>query len=157
MPMRIFSIPDLEPAMNPESEGHVSPRHCLLASLVDQRGFTWACAGVTAALVGLNAVGVSLWKCPFHEVTGFPCPGCGMTRSCVCLIKGQFRQSLEFHAFGPVFMGIGVVALVGTLLPAAPRQRFVGFLQKWDRRWKVSWALFLALLIYSLTRCLFLG
>ena len=157
MPMRIFSIRNLEPAMNPESERNSSTRSGLLASLVDQRGFTWACAGVTTVFVGLNAVGISLWKCPFHEVTGLPCPGCGMTRSCVSLIKGQFRQSLEFHALGPLFMGIGIVALAGTLLPAIPRHRFVRFLQKWDQRWKISWALFITLIIYSLTRCLLLG
>ena len=80
-----------------------------------------------------------------------------MTRSCVCLIKGQFRQSLEFHAFGPLFMGIGMVAMVGTMLPVNSRQGFVRFLQKWDHRWKVSWVLFMALIIYSLTRWLNFG
>ena len=157
MPMRTFLIPKPGPAMNPESERNPSTRHCLLASLVDQRGLTWGCAGVTTALVGLNSLGVALWKCPFHEVTGLPCPGCGMTRSCVCLIKGQFRQSMEFHAFGPLFMGIGIVALVGSLLPARQRKQFVRFLQKWDLRWKISWALFVALIIYSLTRCMLLA
>lgn len=31
--------------------------------------------------------------CPSLLVTGFPCPGCGMTRAVLCLFQGQFRRS----------------------------------------------------------------
>ena len=31
--------------------------------------------------------------CPSVIVTGFPCPGCGMTRAVLYLLKGQFSRS----------------------------------------------------------------
>lgn len=31
--------------------------------------------------------------CPSVIVTGFPCPGCGMTRAVLCLLRGEFRRS----------------------------------------------------------------
>lgn len=31
--------------------------------------------------------------CPSLLITGFPCPGCGMTRAVIFLLKGQFARS----------------------------------------------------------------
>lgn len=31
--------------------------------------------------------------CPSLLITGFPCPGCGMTRAVIYLLKGQFARS----------------------------------------------------------------
>ena len=126
----------------------------LLAALIQQRIFTWACTGVTVLLLTLNAVGLTLWACPFQAVTGLPCPGCGMTRSCMCLMKGDVRQSFHFHLFGPLIFLIGVSALVGTLLPSGPRQAFVQWVQKWDHRLNATKIIFWGLVIYSLTRWL---
>lgn len=35
--------------------------------------------------------------CPFAILTGFPCPGCGLTRAGLCLLKGQFFAAWEIH------------------------------------------------------------
>jgi hypothetical protein len=39
--------------------------------------------------------------CPFKMLTGFPCPGCGITKSIIFLYKGDIMQSLSYHIFGP--------------------------------------------------------
>lgn len=45
--------------------------------------------------------------CPFRLLTGYPCPFCGMTRGISSILRGRFRDALEFHVFAPlVFMGI---------------------------------------------------
>lgn len=50
--------------------------------------------------------------CPMTYLFGLPCPGCGMTRSLLLLLMGQWRQSWEMHPFLAVwavfvlFMGI---------------------------------------------------
>ncbi|MDR3710893.1 MAG: DUF2752 domain-containing protein [Capsulimonadaceae bacterium] len=41
--------------------------------------------------------------CVFHAVTGLPCPGCGMTRSLICLMHGRFHESFLYHPLGPFF------------------------------------------------------
>ena len=38
--------------------------------------------------------------CPFYNLTGLPCPGCGLTRAFVCLGHGQWRESLHWHPLG---------------------------------------------------------
>lgn len=35
--------------------------------------------------------------CPFAILTGFPCPGCGLTRAGFCLLRGQFSAAWELH------------------------------------------------------------
>ncbi len=39
--------------------------------------------------------------CLFYHLTGLPCPGCGLTRSFVCLGHEQFLESLHWHPLGP--------------------------------------------------------
>ncbi len=40
--------------------------------------------------------------CPFKMLTGFPCPGCGITKSLVFLYAGNWKASFQFHLFGPM-------------------------------------------------------
>lgn len=35
--------------------------------------------------------------CILHYLTGWYCPGCGGTRACLALLKGNIRDSLMFH------------------------------------------------------------
>lgn len=40
--------------------------------------------------------------CPFKMLTGFPCPGCGITKSLVFFFEGNFLKSIYYHLFGPL-------------------------------------------------------
>lgn len=47
-------------------------------------------------------------------LTGFPCPGCGITKSMVYFYEGDLYKSLCYHVLGPfviVFCAISVVVL----------------------------------------------
>ena len=44
--------------------------------------------------------------CPFYNLTGLPCPGCGLTRAFVCLGHGQWRASLHWHPLGWLVYGV---------------------------------------------------
>ncbi|MCR5201536.1 MAG: DUF2752 domain-containing protein [Lachnospiraceae bacterium] len=37
--------------------------------------------------------------CVFRQVTGFYCPGCGVTRFCVSCLKGDLKSAFHAHAF----------------------------------------------------------
>jgi Na+/H+ antiporter NhaC len=39
--------------------------------------------------------------CPFKMLTGFPCPGCGITKSLVYFYQGDFEKSIYYHILGP--------------------------------------------------------
>ena len=92
----------------------------LPAALVRAPGFTWTAARVTTGLLALNHAGSPLRECPFRSLTGLPCPGCGLTRSCLCLLHGDLGQSVAFHAFGPLLMVIGLTGFAASLLPSDP-------------------------------------
>lgn len=36
--------------------------------------------------------------CPFHKITGFYCPGCGITRMLLALISGDFYQAFRYNS-----------------------------------------------------------
>lgn len=40
--------------------------------------------------------------CPFKMLTGFPCPGCGITKSLVYFYEGNWYKSIYYHIFGPL-------------------------------------------------------
>lgn len=40
-------------------------------------------------------------KCPLHYLTGWMCPTCGMTRSFVAIIRGEWVSAFEYQPFGP--------------------------------------------------------
>ena len=41
--------------------------------------------------------------CGFRRLTGYACPGCGLTRSFAFMAHGQLWQALDANWFGPPF------------------------------------------------------
>lgn len=71
----------------------------------------------TLALVATPLIGAPLynlgWRipglvCPLRHWTGIPCPTCGMTRSLMAMVRGDWEQALIHHVFGPLLL-IGLV------------------------------------------------
>ncbi|MFC6098338.1 DUF2752 domain-containing protein [Flavobacterium qiangtangense] len=57
--------------------------------------------------------------CPFKMLTGFPCPGCGITKSLVYLYEGNLAKSFYYHLFGPfafVFCFVVIITLTAELI-----------------------------------------
>jgi len=54
--------------------------------------------------------------CGFHEVTGLPCPSCGMTRSWVWLVRGHLEKAFTYNAAGALLLlGILFTGLLGVV------------------------------------------
>lgn len=43
--------------------------------------------------------------CSLRAVTGFPCPGCGLTRAFVFLAHGRFAEGVAIHPIAPLVLG----------------------------------------------------
>ena len=50
--------------------------------------------------------------CPFKMLTGFPCPGCGITKSLVCVYEGNIYKSVIYHVLGPFVIVFAIVAIL---------------------------------------------
>lgn len=48
------------------------------------------------------------YHCPFYSILGLPCPGCGMTRSLIHFLKGDFQASFRYH---PMLIPTGICFL----------------------------------------------
>lgn len=62
--------------------------------------------GAAGKIAGLPSL------CGFHNLTGLPCPGCGITRAVVCLAHGRFAEAVIYHPLSPlVFAALVFVTL----------------------------------------------
>lgn len=105
-----------------------------LASFVSNRAAALGVLGVTAAQLLATALGVPLLGCPMRHLLGLPCPGCGMSRAGVALLRGDLAQAMHWHAFSPlvaaIFLTLGVVAV----LPEERRLAAAAAVARFERR-----------------------
>lgn len=106
-------------------------------------------------LAGLSAVfALSAWwrpselpavtLCPFRALTGYPCPGCGMTRAFCALGHGQWRLAVGFNAISPLLFAAaaaGWAAAAATVLDYRPARAALARLRPGPRAARVLLAL----------------
>ncbi|PQV64357.1 Protein of unknown function (DUF2752) [Abditibacterium utsteinense] len=68
------------------------------------------------AILGLPSI------CPFHNLSGLPCPACGLTRAFVCCAHGQLAAAFVYHPLGPILFGAASF-FVGNALLNRPAPR----------------------------------
>lgn len=97
-------------------------KHCTLLA--------WA--GILIALLSPpHGSGIPL--CFFESATHVPCPGCGMTRSLSCAIRGMFTESWNYHPFGLFVLALFLLTAVQSLFPKSRRDRLAKFMQSHSR------------------------
>jgi uncharacterized protein YjeT (DUF2065 family) len=125
-----------------------------LATLLRDRRFGLFLTGA----LGLNLVAIALhlpsWECAFFRVTGLPCPGCGLTRACMLLLRGEVQASIKFHAFAPIFVLFIGMLIICTLLPRTVAEPFVNKAEKLERRTGITIIILGGLILYWLARLL---
>lgn len=102
-----------------------------------------AASGVVAATIGsfvvgyFNPVTAGFFPvCPLYQMTGFYCPGCGLTRGFHALFHGDVLTALHYNALLPIFAFL-LVYLTISLTLLAVRGR------------GLSWKIFAPNLLYS--------
>ena len=51
----------------------------------------------------------NLQSCPIKLLIGIPCPGCGMTRAILCLLKFDFKGAIKYNALFIILLLVIVV------------------------------------------------
>ena len=119
-----------------------------MAPLIHRRGWTIWIAGAAIAHLALAGAGFSPWGCALREVTGVPCPGCGLTTAALRLLRGEWADAIGSHAFAPVFLIALALLAVTAGLPERERSRVAIRVAAWERRTGATSLLLLALVIY---------
>ena len=95
-----------------------------------------ALVAFTLAVGGTALVALGPPMCPTALFLGIPCPGCGLTRATLALLRGDFGAALHFHPLVFVLTPLFVAALGTALLdyvrggtPTAPA-RFTEWFSK---------------------------
>jgi hypothetical protein len=105
-------------------------------------------AALTATAM-MATVGLPGLPCVFRSVFGIPCPGCGMTRSMMCVWHGDLVGSLRYHPLGmAVFLAICAGTIGCWLYVALPTARpGLGRVTASLRKPRVGWAVLAILLL----------
>ena len=77
------------------------------------------------ALLGVGVAGALLlsgYRCPFHAITGWWCPGCGGTRAMLALLHGDVAGAWRDNALA---LTLFPLALAVGLAPSARVQRLL--------------------------------
>ena len=65
--------------------------------------------------------------CPVRHLTGIPCPTCGMTRSFVAIVQGDWNQALAQHLFGPILFAGFLITVVHIAIELLAGRRLSAF------------------------------
>jgi hypothetical protein len=84
------------------------------ALLLLQLGLVRAFASATTERAYLAGHALN-WGCWFRDHFGIPCPTCGMTRSVLLSLQGQFTEAARLNPAGPLLV-VGLVALSLSLI-----------------------------------------
>ena len=67
------------------------------------------------------------WLCPLRSLFGLPCPTCGMTRSVVLSLHGEWGRAAALNPAGPLLvfglLALGLLLLLAACSPRASRRR----------------------------------
>jgi len=124
----------------------------LLAPLLKQRVVCLALLLSGLGLLAFQALGTSVWHCPFLLNTGLPCPGCGFTRGTLALFTGHWRAALAYHPFTPLVVPALLLLSGAAFAPECWHTRLVSFTEAIERRTALPLLLLIAFVAFGMWR-----
>jgi hypothetical protein len=148
MLQKTFSSPD-----TPSKNSIFNP---ILAPILAHRPTSAVIVGAAVLHAGLVGAGLPSWSCPFRDLLGIPCPGCGLSRAITALLQGDWQTSFTYHLFAPFFL-LALILMAGVIfLPGVQQQWLVSRLMVIERRTGIVAIMLVGLVVYWLTRLIIL-
>ncbi|MGH9928917.1 MAG: DUF2752 domain-containing protein [Pyrinomonadaceae bacterium] len=126
-----------------------------ISTILRYRRFGFVLTGALVLHIGLVALHLPSWECPFLRLTGVPCPGCGLTRACMLLLRGEVQAAIKFHAFAPIFLVLISILIVSTVLPRSVTAPLIHRAETLERQTGLTIIILGGLILYWLARLLF--
>lgn len=107
-----------------------------------------ALAGVVGFLVAryIPVARLPFWGCSFRQITGLPCPGCGLTRVADRMSHFNFAGAWDANPLGMVAASLFMVAIVASALHLAFKLPLPS-VEPTPREWRVVRALAIVALV----------
>lgn len=123
----------------------------ILFLLLAFAGYSWLYLNYRHALVNND----HFTLCLFKNITGIPCPSCGITRSLVFLARGDISDAFYFNPLG-ILAAVALVTfpvwiMIDILLKKSSFYQFYQALEKFFRRRWVAIPAILTILIIWIT------
>jgi hypothetical protein len=116
---------------------------------------------VAVAWVGLLVAafcpphGLGINVCWFSGATGLPCPGCGVTRSLSCGLRGLWLESWHYHPMGLLILALFGFTAAQSLLPRQARDRLAQIIKDHALLFNAIYLAFVAVFVgFGLARAL---
>jgi len=90
--------------------------------------------------------------CPFKMLTGFPCPGCGITKSLVYFYEGDIYKSLSYHILGPFVIGFCIFTIAWLTTEIITQKEYFN---RWMYSRKLAYGLGIFLASYHFIRLIY--
>lgn len=91
---------------------------------------------------------ITIMGCPFREITGIYCAGCGSVRATIQILNGNFIKALSHNVFAvlffPVFIGF-IISVISFIVRGK-------FIKTPDIPARAVWILLVLLLIFTIAR-----
>jgi hypothetical protein len=141
---------------SPKSPSKNSIFNPILAPMLAHRQTSAIIFGAAVLHAGLVMTGLPSWTCPFRELFGLPCPGCGLSRAITALLHGDWQTFITFHLFAPFFLiALALMAWI-TFLPRAQRQWLTSHVEVIEHRSGIVAIMLIGLVVYWLARLIIL-
>jgi hypothetical protein len=88
--------------------------------------------------------GAGFTVCWLNATTGLPCPGCGLSRSLSCGLRGLFLESWHYHPLGLIILGLFLATASVSLLPVRLRDQLGRVLESRALLFNAFYAAFVA-------------
>jgi uncharacterized protein YjeT (DUF2065 family) len=124
----------------------------VLSPILHDRRLSSIISGAALLQVLLSWLRFPGWPCPFFHALGIPCPGCGMTRATLFLVRGEWKQALTMHAFAPVLIIAMLLIMFCALAPKAQVARLANSAEILERRTGLTALILGGLILYWLAR-----
>jgi hypothetical protein len=85
-------------------------------------------------------------------LTGFPCPGCGITKSLVSFYNGDIIKSFSYHILGPFVILFSAVTIIVLCTELITKREYFNY---WLYNKKLAFFLAAFLFIYHLIRLVY--
>jgi hypothetical protein len=103
----------------------------------------------------VSASGDYFTLCGFKNMTGLPCPGCGLTHSFCALAKGSFADAFAFNLLGPPSFILLILLWVRSIAVLRQRLEPVAAFDRFMERHRVVKRMALAYGVFGAARILF--